>query len=217
MPERILVLQTAFLGDVILTLPLVEALKQARPEWEIDVMVIPAAAPMLANHPSIAAVQVFDKRGADRGLMGLLRIALKIRRRHYAAALVPHRSMRSALAVLRVPRRIGFDTSAGHAFWTQKVHYDPGAHEVDRNLALLRPLAITPASRPLPRLYPSEADRRRVDEFMSRSGMTETPVGIAPGTVWNTKRWPAEHYARLVALLSSSGIGVVAIGTECAR
>ena len=67
-----LVIQTSFLGDVVLTTPLLAALAGRGP---VDVVVRPAAAPLLANHPAVRDVIVFDKRGTDRGLIGWWRFA----------------------------------------------------------------------------------------------------------------------------------------------
>jgi heptosyltransferase-2 len=130
---------------------------------------------------------------------------------------VPHRSLRSALLAwfAHIPHRIGFDTSAGRFFFTEIVRYYPSLHEVDRNFELCRSLGIIPHKRPLPRLYPSENDRSVVDRFLSKHELrlSSSPlVGIAPGTVWNTKRWPTERFAELIKKLVTYGIYVVLIG-----
>ena len=210
----ILVVQTAFIGDVILTLPLVQALKG--PSASIDVMVIPRSAELLANHPAIREVIVFDKRGRDSGPAGVLKMARDLRRRKYDAAFVPHRSLRSAALVRLsgIRRRIGFDTSAGSFLFTDTVHYQPALHEVDRCLSLLGVMGIPQRERPLPSLFPSSKDRSEVDEFFRESGLTgeSSLVGIAPGTVWNTKRWPEDRFAGLVAECRAAGLSVVLIG-----
>ena len=71
-----LVIQTSFLGDLVLTTPLLAELALRGP---VDVVVTPASAPLLANHPAVRDVIVFDKRGADRGLLGLWRFARSLR------------------------------------------------------------------------------------------------------------------------------------------
>ena len=63
-----LVIQTSFLGDVILTTPLMATLAERGP---VDVITTPAAAPLLANHPAVRTVLAYDKRGADRGAGGM--------------------------------------------------------------------------------------------------------------------------------------------------
>src|SRR3972149_2406689 len=72
--NRILVIQTAFIGDVILTLPLIQVLKEFVPKAEIDVVVVPRAAELCRNHPAIERIIEYDKRGKDKGWAGFRRM-----------------------------------------------------------------------------------------------------------------------------------------------
>lgn len=218
MAERkaILVVQTAFLGDVILTLPLVQALKSHMPESSIDVLVVPNAAGALRNHPAVRNIIEYDKKGAASGIGGFLKQVKRVREGSYGLAVVPHRSIRSALLVrfAGIPRRIGFDRSAGSWFFTDLVHYDPLIHEVDRNAKLLVPIDLHLTERGLPDLYPGEEDQavvRGAISVLSREE-AENLITLAPGSPWNTKRWPGERYAGLAKKLRSSGFGVMIIG-----
>ena len=103
-----LVIQTAFLGDVVLTTPLLAAL--AERDGPLDVVTTPTAAPLLETHPAVRRVIPYDKRGADRGWRGLHSLARRLRAERYVAAYLPHRSLRSAaLALLaHIPRRVGY-------------------------------------------------------------------------------------------------------------
>ena len=103
-----LVVQTAFLGDVVLTTPLLEAL--AERHSAVDLLTTPAAAPLLETHPAVRRVIAYDKRGHDRGPIALLGLARRLRAERYEAAYLPHRSLRTAaLAWLAgIPRRVGF-------------------------------------------------------------------------------------------------------------
>ena len=99
-----LVIQTAFLGDVVLTTPLLEAL--ARRHGPVDVVTTPAAAPLLETHPAVRRVIPYDKRRADRGPRGLLRLARTLRAARYGIAYLPHRSLRSAALALASPNSL---------------------------------------------------------------------------------------------------------------
>jgi heptosyltransferase-2 len=214
--DRILVLQTAFLGDVILTLPLVQVLKEFFAFSSVDVVVIPRAANILSGHPDIRRIIEFDKRGRDAGIGGLWRLAMKLRRERYSLALVPHRSLRSALLVLMagIPIRVGFTKSAGRFLFTKGVAYQNGVHEIDRNLSLLKGIGIGTYPFRRPALYPSAEDSAAVSSFLAQSFSGRLPplVAIAPGTVWNTKRWFKERFAELAASFVADGFGVVVIG-----
>jgi heptosyltransferase-2 len=216
--KRYLVIQTAFIGDAILTLPLIQALKNAEVETFVDVLVIPRTSGLFSNHPAVSEILTFDKNGKDRGLTGLQRVARLIAQHQYEAALIPHRSIRSALLpwLSRIPARIGFDRSAGWFLLTQTVPYELSLHEVGRNLRLLEPLGIHLNGKVLPNLYPSREDVQVVNAFLMQRNLKDTSavIGIAPGSVWKTKRWPKERYAELSRRLVEQGLAVVLVGGE---
>ena len=185
---------------MVLTTPLIAELARRGP---VDVVAIPASAPLLANNPDVREVIVYDKRGADAGPRGFWRIARALRRRAPSAYL-GQGSMRSAALALaaRIPRRIGFDTSAGRALYTVRVPNRDGIHHAKR-LWLLAGVQAEPERESLrPRLFPGVIERHAVDELLARSGVARIPfVALAPGSVWATKRWP--FYAALAQQLSS--------------
>ena len=94
MSSPVLVIQTAFLGDVVLTTGLLSYL--AERVGPVDVVTTPAASPLLETHPAVRRTVGYDKRGADRGVGGLARLAGRLRRESYSRAYLPHRSIRSA-------------------------------------------------------------------------------------------------------------------------
>ena len=215
-PGNIVVIQTAFIGDAVLTLPLIQVVRKKYPGSKVDIVVVPRSKDLFVNHPDIREVIAFDKRGKDRGIGGLLRLAKHLQSRSYDLALVPHRSIRSAaLALLAgIPRRIGFNKSVGRLLLTATATYRKERHEIDRNLALLEALSVGPVQRELPRLYPSETDRKKVDRLLIELevGNPEKLVAMAPGTIWNTKRWPKERFASLAVNFDEAGLEVVLIG-----
>ncbi|MFQ5630423.1 MAG: L-threonylcarbamoyladenylate synthase, partial [bacterium] len=165
--RRILILQTAFIGDVVLVEPLIACTKRAFPQAWIDVMVIPAARNVLETHPAIDELIVYDKRSRDRGLKGFLHLLARLKKSAYDLAIVPHRSFRSALLVwlAGIPRRIGFDRSAGHFLFNNKVQYRQ-EHEVERNLKLLKPLGIHAGYRD-PVIYTTKDDDRKIADLLA--------------------------------------------------
>ena len=116
---------------MVLTTPLLERLAG---EGLVHVVATPANAALLANHPAVASVIVFDKRGADRGVGGLRRVAKRLRAVGAQRALLAQGSSRTAaLAWLAgIPERIGFDTSGGRLFTTRRVPYDRALHHAAR-------------------------------------------------------------------------------------
>ncbi len=221
-----LVIQTSFLGDTVLTTPLIAELSRRGP---VDVLVTPGAAPLLANNPSIRTVLVYDKRGRDRGPTGLARIVRRVRAATRGAssdepgvAYLAQGSLRSAL-IARLAgfrERVGFDTSPARSLYTRRVAYERSRHHAERLWRLAfpdRPDARPPTGALVPRLYPGTADVAAVDALLAATASAPTPrpshvapseaehedrplVVLAPGSVWGTKRWP--FYPELAARLA---------------
>lgn len=206
-----LVVQTSFLGDVVLTTPLIAELAK---RGHTDVVTTPAGAALLANNPSIRNIFAYDKRGADSGLSGLRRIAARLRRSdRYDAVYMAQGSLRSGMLAFATGarERIGFDTSAGRIFYTTRVPYRPDRHHAERLWWLSMSDCADPPSlsQITPRLYPGEDDRRVVDKLLSDSGLDSPYVALAPGSAWGTKRWP--FYPELAVLIGER-FKVVIIG-----
>lgn len=185
-----LVIQTSFLGDVVLTTPLIARLAA---RGSVDVVTTPASAGLLANHPGVRRVIEYDKRGVHAGFAGLRRIARDVRSPDRAAeAYCVQGSWRTAaLAVLAgYGTRVGFDTSAAKWLYTRRVPYRRDAHHARRLLDLAGETPGEPPALP-PRLYPGDAERAAVDRLLARRTDGARPlVALAPGSVWATKRWP---------------------------
>jgi heptosyltransferase-2 len=214
--NKILVIQTAFIGDAILTLPLIQVLKQNYPQSLIDVIVVPRTAEIFANHPAISKIIQYDKRGSDKGLKCLWQFRTRLSSQNYNLVIVPHRSLRSALLtwMLKPTMSIGFDRSAGRWLFKRIVRYNPTDHEIERNLTLLSPLKLPITATGLPRLYPSIHDTQIIDSILNDYGLNryKNIVAAAPGTIWNTKRWPADRFAAVCKHISAENIAVVLVG-----
>jgi heptosyltransferase-2 len=215
---KIIIVQTAFIGDVVLALPLAQVLRKKLSDVQIDFVVIPRTAGLLVNHPAINNVIIFDKRGVDKGVFGLINLSRKLKSENYDVAIVPHRSIRSALLVRMAGciKRIGFSKSAGKKLFTDIVPYPPSMHEVERNLTLLRKMAIIHNEKEPPQVYPTDNDKEVVDKLLFDEEILDTSqlIGVAPGSVWKTKRWMMESYVELVKKLVGTGYTVGLIGGE---
>ncbi len=213
---KIVIFQTAFLGDVILTLPVAQALRRAFPHVRIDLVTTPQAAPLALHHPAIDNVIPFDKKKSQRGMFGMLDLAHRLRKNNYDVAIVPHRSLRSALIVRMsgIPMRIGFASSAGRWFFTHRIPYVPSRHEVERNLSLLSALDVMTAEKEIPAVYPDAQEVKAVEKFLFEQEILspERCIALAPGSVWNTKRWLPEHFAALAHVLAYEGWTVFLTG-----
>lgn len=203
---RILIVQTAFLGDMVLTLALVDAVWKRFPRASIDVLTLPGYIPLLQDQPGIARVIPYDKRGVQRGLRGLLGMVRTVRSQGYHLVVSPHRSLRSAVlvALSGSPRRIGFAQWWTRWAYTDTVPRQPVAHEVERYLHLLRVLQDEPIIAPHRlALHVNASARQQAKQYFARQGVAagDVVVGMIPGSQWGTKRWPAERFAALIERL----------------
>lgn len=215
-PEKVLLLQTAFIGDVIFISPLVHAIKQAYPQARLTLMVRPAKAEVAACIPGVDDVATFDKRGREAGLFGLLRAARKIRRQGFDLLIAPHRSTRSALLAhfSRIPLRVGYRCGLGRLCYHLALR--PDGDELCRlvqDQQLLRRVGIDPAGHKL-RLKAPPQHRQLVTEFLRANGLPgETRlVALCIGSVWPTKRWPPVYFASLAESLFERGYRPVLFG-----
>src|SRR5436190_22240695 len=94
---RLLVDQTGFLGDVVLTTPLIAELRRRLTLASLTVLTTPQARPLLEQNPAVDRVLVDAKRGVGRGVLGLFRTSQRLRHEQFTLAVAPHKSLRTAL------------------------------------------------------------------------------------------------------------------------
>ena len=218
-PDRILIIQTAFPGDVILTLPLLQVLNKNYPGSKIDFLCIPATSTLLKNNKHINEVIIYDKRKTgSNDFQNLIKL---LRSKKYDLIISPHRSFRSALIskLCGAKNTISFDSSSFSFLYDSKVKYRQDIHEIRRNLSLLQPLGITEENIIKPELFISKKEEEKISEFLSLDRIEENEkfICIAPGSVWFTKRFPEDKFIRVCDLLEDIATKIVMIGGETDR
>jgi heptosyltransferase-2 len=212
----ILIVQTGFLGDIILSTPLIDNLARIYPDQPIDFLVTKQGAAIVSSHPSIRKVIVYDKRAEDRGIRGFFRILKKLRDEKYERVFSLHKSMRTSLLLFlsNIPFRAGFKEAAGFGrlLFTNTTSRSAYTHDVLRNLAILKNIDKAPetCSQKLRIVIPLE----KIEDASERlQGFGEKPkLGIAPGSVWMTKRWTPEGFAAVADYFCEQGWSVFLIG-----
>ncbi len=204
--KKVLVLQTSFLGDTVLTLPLISEIKRRFPSCHLSVLCTPLARELLQDHPDIDEVIADDKKGADKGLRGVWRKGRMLKRNGYTMALTPHKSLRSALLLYcaRIPYRVGFRESKGWFLFHARAKRRTEGHDVERTLSILQLFGIEVADCQQALSLPCTGESRDVVARLldSLAIAADKPLfGINPGSVWPTKRWSVSGFARLVELL----------------
>ena len=206
--DNALVLQTSFLGDLVLTLPLIAEIRSRFPVRKLSLMCTPLGRELLQDHPAIDEILVDDKQRAHRGWRGLTAQAAMLRQQRYTVALTPHKSARSAFMLYRanIPQRIGFRQSKGWFFFHHCAERDPARHDVERNLSVLQPLGVRAqdCARELelpPRRQIDEAVADKLRQFGVIDG--KPAIGVNSASVWPTKRWWLEGFAEFIGLLKA--------------
>jgi len=218
------VIQTAFPGDVILTGGLLRSVRAQWPELPLLFVVRPDTRDLARLCLSDLSVTVFDKRGEHAGGKGLRLLASELARGPWDAALIPHRSLRSALLARQAGFRfrVGFALGGGNLLHSVRVPYRRGVHEIERNHDLLCALQThveraegdrtgPPAPLLPPRLVPGEDGEGEVRALLGDE-TGPAPIVLAPGSVWPTKRWPEDSWVALAGIVAREGSPVIWIG-----
>ncbi|MFC2048971.1 glycosyltransferase family 9 protein [Elusimicrobiota bacterium] len=207
---RIVVIQTAFFGDCILTLPLLNTLKDQL-DCSLSVVCRPEYRDIFTSCGSVDEIIEFDKGGRE----GLFSIVEKLRKRGFDTAFLPQRSFRSGLISLLagIKKRIGFRRGGARLFSTHRIEYDWNLHDMERLLTLASLSGISEFTYEF-RLDPDESLVQKYrNEFDSDRNKI---IGIFPDSEWPTKRWPTEKYLELVNNIKNR-YSIVLIGSQKAE
>ncbi|MEY3676110.1 MAG: hypothetical protein RJB67_600, partial [Bacteroidota bacterium] len=211
--HRILVIQTAFIGDVVLATALLQNLHAAYPSAKIDILVRGGAQELFTEHPYINEVHVWDKK--KNKYQHLFQIIQTIRRIKYDVVINVQRYLATGIITVLsgAKKTIGFDKNPLSFLFSETVKHQFGAaadaaggaakqvaapqnsnsaslHETARNHALLASLTTAPVAKPV--LYPSAAHFAAIQKYQSAPY-----ICMSPGSVWETKKMPAKNWIDL--------------------
>lgn len=220
--SRLLVVQTAFLGDVVLTTPLLRELRRARPHDTLTVITTADGCQALAGLPYVDELLAYDKSWTLHGLLGTVRLLRRLVRTRVGIAVAAQRSARTGmlLRASAAPLCVGFAGAAGAWAYHRRVRWEPGQHAARRYLALASALGGDAArANPQPELVVDPAALKRVRSMLHELGTD--PHGallcVAPGSARTGKRWLPERFAEVVAAAASRGLLPLLIGAPGER
>ncbi|MBK8872173.1 MAG: glycosyltransferase family 9 protein [Elusimicrobia bacterium] len=209
-PKKILVIRLSSLGDVVLALPTLSALKAAWPKAHLTLLVKKSFAPLFVGHPLIDEIAVFE----SRGVCGWMR---DIRQQRYGLVVDLHDTLRSRLWSLTsgADRCVRYDKRAWERrllVWFKKPSHQLDGGVVERYLESLAPLGVS-ATDTVPRLYVPPGER--LPEEIERRVGPGPFIGVAPGALHATKRWPPDRFAQAADLLHRElNLPVVLMGSK---
>lgn len=212
--NRILVIQSAFIGDAILSLPMIQELKKKDENLLIDVICIEKTFEIFSSSPFVNEVFILDKKKKHKSIFSLNKFAKEISEKNYSEIITPHRSIRTCLLVMLInaPRKIGFTNSAIPFVFTEVKKYNYDFHEVKRNLCLINYSFENENWKIQPLIYSEKAVKEKIDILISENKLNEF-IAIAPGTEWETKQYPSENFSLLIEELSKNH-KIILIGSE---
>ena len=190
--NKILIIQTAFIGDVILATPIIEKLSEFYPDSQIDFLLRKGNEKLLTNHPKINEVLIWAKQG--KKYRSLFQIINLVRSKKYDCVINVQRFLAAGIitALSGAKVKVGFSKNPMSFAFNKKIrHQIIGQHETSRNLSLVRELTDDKYVRPA--LYPSQQDLENIREYQKSPYLC-----FAPTSVWATKQFPSLKWVELI-------------------
>jgi len=198
--KKIIIIQTAFLGDVILATPVIAELKRIFPTAEIDFLLRKGNESLLANNPHLRSVFTLDKsKGKYKSILQLIK---QLKTEKYDLTINLHRFGSSGLiAAFSGAKKIyGFKKNPLSFLYTKKFEHKigNGQHEVERNLSIIQEFGAVSLRKP--ELFPSPEDFDIASQIMNPPYFC-----MAPASVWFTKQLPIEKWIQLIDYYNDRG------------
>lgn len=193
--KKILIIQTAFIGDVILATPIIEKLKNHFPDCEIDFLLRKGNESLLKGHPHLNELLIWNKQ--SKKYANLLALIKTVRSKNYDVVVNLQRFLASGLitAFSKGKDRIGFSKNPLAFTFTHKApHKIRGSHETSRNLKLIEHLTDNKYIKP--KLYPQNIDKASIAKYKDVDYLC-----VAPTSVWKTKALPMVKWIELILSL----------------
>jgi heptosyltransferase-2 len=206
--NNVLVIQTAFIGDAILSTTIFKGIKKILPECNVDVLAIPQTSNLFKHNPNIRNVFEFDKRKMKNRLISFIKIQKLIRNNRYDAAISIQSSITSSILMLLglVKIRIGYPRQK---LLSYSIYPKKGLHIRKRVLRLLEPLSNETLDDQTELFWGNE----EADKAAQLIGENEQKlVAIAPGSAQFTKQWPKEYFIKLIDLMSFNDVKIFLVG-----
>lgn len=220
-PKRILVIRLDRLGDVVLSTPVLHALRQAYPNAFLAMMVRPACRELIEGHPALNEVLLYDKAGEHHGIRPTIRFARSLRRLAFDTAVILHPTHRSHWIpwLAGIPRRIGYDRKGAWLLTHRLPHRKPEGtqHESCYTLELLAPLGIHVEGDVRPFIPVAPEAMQRVERLLAHEALDPTRplVAIHPSASCPSKRWLPERFAQVAdRLIQEHHVAVCLVAGE---
>jgi heptosyltransferase II len=201
--QKILLIQTSFIGDIILLSTVIENMRTHLGEICIDILINQHSGGLYQGHPYVGKAWVWNKK--ENKHKNLVKLIASIRKEKYDMVINFHRFFSTGLltASSGAKFKAGFSDNPFSFLYQKSVPFpfEKGLHEVDRNHSLLRAAFPVLKEKELTRrpvLYPSQEDVDLVKKYQDNPYLC-----LCPSSVWFTKQFPKERWMELISLLPS--------------
>jgi heptosyltransferase-2 len=214
--KKLLVIQTAFIGDAVLTLPFLQMLKEENKDFLIDVVTTSKTASLFEAVSTINKVYILDKADKHKSIFSLVKFGKELNNNNYSIIYSPHRSLRSALLTLftNVRETYGFDNSEFPYVFKNLVEYKYDSHEIERLFAFLDNGNEYNFKSVKAELNYSEEVKTNISDIFNKFDKTKIKVVFAPGTEWFTKQYPVEHFIEVIKKCKAKEYECILIGSD---
>lgn len=196
---NILIIRLGSIGDVVLTTPVITALKKIYPDASVDFLVKKEYHELLAGNPHIRKLISFDST-RHKGLKGLFEKTRELRSERYQYVIDLHGNLRSRIisALIHGSKTLRYDKQVVQRRLILNGFKVQTKHTVDAYLSALNTMGMKEVTgfKSVPSLYLSEDEKKEAAAFLKNKGIPEGPiiVGLNPGARWRTKRWTEEGF-----------------------
>jgi heptosyltransferase-2 len=205
--HRILVARTDRIGDVLLSTPVIHALRQKFPQAFISMLVAPYAKDVVEGNPYLDEVIIYDKDGKHKSWWRSFKFANRLKKKKFDLAIILHPTNRMHLITFLagIPQRLGFNRKLGFLINRRKNHtkQEGRKHEAEYNLDLLADLGIT--GNPQDLFMPIRQESvQYVEALFRKEGISPADkiLAINPGASCPSKIWPTERFAQVAEKLA---------------
>jgi len=220
--DKILIRGTNWIGDAVMTLPAIAAIRKTFPRAQITILVKPWVADVFRFCPDVDDVLLYERPGRHAGPAGLLRLAMEIRQKGFDTAILLQNAIEAAIlaTLASIPQRAGYNSDGRGFLLTHGVKRTQAArslHQVDYYLEMVRALGCRTAGREAA-LNVGTDEKRLADALLAQHGLEDSRllIGMAPGASYGpAKKWYPERFA-LVAdrLIDAYQAGVMLFGSR---
>lgn len=217
MSKRILIVRLDRIGDVLLSTPVIKAVRDAYPDSFIAFMVRPYARDIVKGNPYLDEVIICDKEGSQKGFFGTLKLISRLREYAFDTAIILHPTSRTHIMTFLagIPERVGYDKKMGFTLTKRIPHLKQLGlkHEIDYTLDILRYIGIEPKDKTL-YMPTNDASEARIKDILAQNNVKENDVIVVinPGASCISKKWPANNFVKVGDMLQEKyGAKVVVI------